>query len=394
MNPAIAAYQEKFPNVQVNVENHDESQWGSDIESVQTALMAGKGPDLIYRPEYFFSDIQKTMSTGVFADLNPYFDLDPEISLEELETTVLTAGQQKGRQYVIPLTYNIPMLLTSKEALAEFGMDEAELRKGYLETSRQIASYLERRQDPPVYDRLFAGMYYPDYLGLSFLDYDKRTVDFSFPEFREAAELYKPFYKMDSPMVEGITTTNFDGCQDVLGRKTVLAPYSDSSGLEPLENARVIASEETPVLIPVLGTDGKSSGLIYNAAAVRSSGNQRNAWEFMKILLSEQIQNERINLLSFPIRKSCVSARLEEAMETPEGYQLDLGGKMLTMAALPEDVQKDYEAAYANLGHASFNFGYLSGQVASYLAPYYEDEKSLDACIEELTNAMEIYISE
>ncbi len=81
-------------------------------------------------------------------------------------------------------------------------------------------------------------------------------------------------------------------------------------------------------------------------------------------------------------------------METPEGYQLDLGGKMLTMAALPEDVQKDYEAAYANLGHASFNFGYLSGQVASYLAPYYEDEKSLDACIEELTNAMEIYISE
>ncbi len=98
MDPAIAAFQEKFPEVQVNVEDHNLDNWGADIPGVQTSLMSGQGPFLIYRPEYFFPDIQKTMSTGVFADLKPYFAADPEISLEELEASVLNVGQSKGMQ--------------------------------------------------------------------------------------------------------------------------------------------------------------------------------------------------------------------------------------------------------------------------------------------------------
>lgn len=396
MDPAVEAFQEKFPDVAVHVEDHNLDPWGEDAAPVQAALMAGQGPDFIYRPEYFFFDVKKAMSSGVFADLDPFFLADPEISKEDLEASMLSVGQSKGKQYVVPLTYSIPLLLTSKEALAEFGMDEQEIRKGYLETERQIAAYLERRQDPPVFSGPRVGANYAERLGLEYLDYENQTVNFSYPEFKEAAELYKPFWQLDlnAPSYEG-TGPDTEAARVILDRKAVFYDYMSSNGVTPLQNARALAGAgETPLLIPVRGVDGKTTAGVFHAMAIRSGGNQRNAWEFMKILLSEENLNSNVNMRTFPVRKSCLQARLDRAMEAPEGTVVDFEGRELIMAALPEGVKKDYQAAYEDIGHGTFSFGVLPAQVEYHLTEFYEGTKSLDACISALENDLSIMISE
>lgn len=119
------------------------------------------------------------------------------------------------------------------------------------------------------------------------------------------------------------------------------------------------------------------------------------AWMEPAIAAYRSLRDEMINLINFPIRTSCVPARLKDVLNIPASFRLELDdGGVIDVSPLTEDVQKDYESAYQNLGHAVFGFGFIANKMSEYLKPYYNDEKSIDACINDLTNAMEIYISE
>lgn len=80
----------------------------------------------------------------------------------------------------------------------------------------------------------------------------------------------------------------------------------------------------------------------------------------MKILLSEDSMNSNVNMRNFPIQKTCLSARQEKVLEA--GSHLEEENGVFTLAPLPEEVRKDYESAYQDLGHAVFSFGFLSGR--------------------------------
>lgn len=387
LEPAIALYQERWPQVQVNVEDHNEDDWFADTGRIRAELMAGRGADIVYNPQYHLEDIHKAMRSGAFADLTPW--LEESFAPDELETGLLEAGQLDGRQYVLPLTYNLSMLLSTREALAEYGVDQKACEESILGILREGSGYLERGGTAGFYNQLHRVMYFPDYLGLPMLDYKERTADLSAPEYREAIELYRQIYSQDMREVESLSYGTYMAYEDISGRRAVFGLFDFSTTLDPFLNAGALSVRETPVLIPIRSVDGKVPAMIYQSAAVRRGGNEENALAFLEILLSEEWQNAGINQMCYPMRKSCFENRLEAARHAGE----DMNGPVES-GPVPEDVLAALESARGEIGHAEFGYGFLSEQTLAAMEPYYKGDQSLDSCLSGLQNTLDIYMSE
>ena len=113
---ALKQYQELYPDVTVQIT----SESNPDIESSQayytklaSEIMGGKGPDLFVVNDSFWN-VEKMMRQDIFADMQPYFDADA-FDWEPYNTAVMEAGVWEGKRYVIPLTYSIPVLITTQK---------------------------------------------------------------------------------------------------------------------------------------------------------------------------------------------------------------------------------------------------------------------------------------
>ncbi len=79
-----------------------------------TDLMAGKGPDLLLMTLTSFSTNQTTaMGSGLFQDLNYYFEQNP-IDWNDYNKVVMDSGLYQGKRYLVPLSYQIPIYTTTK----------------------------------------------------------------------------------------------------------------------------------------------------------------------------------------------------------------------------------------------------------------------------------------
>ena len=81
LTPALELFRERYPEVEVNIETYNEDEYKTVLRK---EIPEGMGPDLVLFQSNTFPDIYKTMSTGVFEDLNPYFALDEEIVIRIL----------------------------------------------------------------------------------------------------------------------------------------------------------------------------------------------------------------------------------------------------------------------------------------------------------------------
>jgi hypothetical protein len=90
--------------------------------------MEGRGPDLFLlsaqdmdrTPGGLFEDAEEAVRSGVFCDLLPLFK-EAGISEDDFIRPVLDAGKVGGRQYVVPLCYEVLAVLTNDTTRAALG---------------------------------------------------------------------------------------------------------------------------------------------------------------------------------------------------------------------------------------------------------------------------------
>ena len=70
LDPAVRIFREQYPEVEVDYQVFGQDEYGA---AVRTEIPAGKGPDLLLLEANTVQDIYKTMSTGLFENLDPYF---------------------------------------------------------------------------------------------------------------------------------------------------------------------------------------------------------------------------------------------------------------------------------------------------------------------------------
>ena len=290
---AMEQYQSLYPEVEVELvqSGPDDTLEMNDERYRQMAaqVMAGEGPDVFIIDSYFM-DVEKLVRQGIFADMEPYFEAD-NFDWEPYNQAVMDGGVWNGKRFVIPLSYNFPLLFTTRSALEETGFDVDACGdfQGFLEeTTRFLESEGRTRQ-------LF---YNPSWVtktvtdsGLAIADYDARTIDLSSPLLEDIFQWRKTIIEMD-PNCQGTFSGGLLGAADVRDGKVLWA----SSLMGPLDGlyynygALKTLGKEL-VMMPIRDINGGiQAEIVYPVAVRANSENLQNAYHFIKLLLSPSVQ--------------------------------------------------------------------------------------------------------
>ncbi|MCL2153283.1 MAG: hypothetical protein FWH57_10075, partial [Oscillospiraceae bacterium] len=144
---AIDNFREKYPDIEVTIEyiypttfltnlkaeeTGDESlKMGPEahIQRIETEILSGHGADILLLTVHsegmaqLFPDMNKVALSGVFLDLNPYMNGSGLINPDECFGNIITAASLNGQQSYLPLSFDVPIVLSTQANLNSIGFD-------------------------------------------------------------------------------------------------------------------------------------------------------------------------------------------------------------------------------------------------------------------------------
>lgn len=292
---ALNRYQLLYPDVEVEliqpIEDSTDLTSANEYEQYNkllTQIMAGEGPDIMLLDDYYI-DVEKLVRQGIFADMEPFFQADG-FDWEPYNQAVMDGGVWNGKRFTIPFNYTFDLLCTTREALEETNFDVEACKdfQGFLE---ETTRYME---DPTQTRRLFSYGSVPghDFFykpGISFVDYDGQTADLSQPLLTSAIQWYKTV-RDTHPDIS--TYGLLMGASDIRDGQALWTTSAVGADLDLFYTAGALRTVGEAVMMPVRDVNGGIQARIEASVAVRgNSENLQNAYDFLKILLSPEIQN-------------------------------------------------------------------------------------------------------
>jgi ABC-type glycerol-3-phosphate transport system substrate-binding protein len=337
------------------------------------------------------------MDADVFCDLNDFTRSDPDFNLDDYNKAVLDSGVYKGKRYIMPLDYQSNILVTTKEAMAQAGMNAANLQS-FDGLAGEIKKYLETHASAKLvynYTRRSYAMLFP-WCGLKLIDYENKKANVDGDDFKKAMEAYKDIYKQDQEAEPRyINDTDLDAVVKGLisGEYLFYKPYAMNFFAYNYSPLSVAA--QSPIYFPALSTEGKKVGSVRNSAAIlKSSRNKKNAYAFLKILLSEDIQDaDPVEMpISFnPVLNNAMEKRIKSFGEYRDAYE----GKATSVS---EEILREYGSMQTDVDECQLYTGIpevlLKEIFTNYMLPYFKNEDSYENCLNKTRNFLELYLSE
>ncbi len=134
------------------------------LKQLRTQIMAGNGPDVYLLPtgnvlttdfstqaktirgtmripvEPLFSDVVQIMRDGYFLDVQSYYENDRALNTGALKKEIMDAGILDGSRFVLPLRFDIPVVLANMELLESAGLNQELLDSSAIDLTRAILS--------------------------------------------------------------------------------------------------------------------------------------------------------------------------------------------------------------------------------------------------------------
>lgn len=397
---ALKLYQARYPDVEVELIEPLElsGSYKSSVpiqevyEQLSAQIMAGEGPDVLLIDDNYM-DVEKLIRQGAFADMEPFFQAD-HFDWEPYNQGVMDAGVWNGKRFVIPLAYDFPLLFSTKEVLAETGFDVDACKdyQGFLdETTRFLESPDQTRRlfyDTWSTDYLTFGML--DYSGVSVADYDSQTVDLSLPVFRSTAQWYKSVAETCSQELESPRLGHASAIRDgqVLWTNSIYGAYHNFYA-----TAGALRTVGKVAMMPIRDVDGGIRAQIQDAVAIRAdSENLQNAYNFLKLLLSPEVQYTASGLSVFHDANERLLAK-GIGWYIPEGtegfFSTERNGSAIN-APSQEEIRQFLSFTKEITGGYYYNNLYLYARMYPYLVENADFEETL----QEVQRQLEIYITE
>ena len=299
MTPAVEIFRERYPEIEVSYRIYDEDEFR---KMIQDEIPGGGGPDLLLFSGIDLPDVYKTMSEGLFVDLNPYFSSDAEIDLGDFIEAVMDGGVQNGRRYIAPVSYEMPLLVTTRSILKEIDMKKSDLEtcEGFFEAASRFHDahpgsdlYIDYCGGYPPERAYFRALYLN--LGFNFIDYETGKITIDEELFRRCADTVKLYYDPDYDVTDTSKESLDNGFYYAGGAIRLKQCLFGSFNLSyyPYKEVCIYLDEKgvnTALVAQKDQNDGVTAEINLCAAIPNGSANKAAAWKLLKILLSDEIQ--------------------------------------------------------------------------------------------------------
>jgi len=356
LESAIREFEEKHNNIHIEIKEYkstvDSGSGGMNmvgvsigdiekyVQSVTTQVISGKGPDIMLMNEL---PNDKFVEKKLLANLSEMMTKDSSFDQNSFYSNILEASKDGDNLYVIPLAFSLDLVRGNtdllKEANIKVDKNEPWSWNQYKEIARQLKEKgYDSFGNPSAVDLLF------DYIEDN---YDQLVGQgkpgFDSELFRNMMQDIKQMND-EGLLNEGMTTFSTDftkvafrmagiyGARDVLTIPSYLEYYQKPS-----------ASDEKR------GVPFRS---LYSLGINSKSNVQSEAWEFIKFLLTDEIQLSP-ELFGLPINKNVVVEKLNDFLQDMENGTLNMP---ISVDTIPDadTAKKRIEEAQRLISEAGF----------------------------------------
>lgn len=286
LTAAAEQFMDLYPDVRVTVNVYHETSGAGSVEDYQTYLntkiMTGKAEDIILNS---FLPVDKYSETGVFEDLSRYISLTPEFTEENYFMNVLQSARAKnGEIFLIPYMAKFDVVGFSDALLSEqTGMESRLQSAGFSERMDIAKELVSNTLNENAFLIMMNEVQFADYLiedKLSdFIDVEKKSVNLN-------SDAYISLLKEVKELSDNHA---FDADVDFYNTEYYYAATCDYD----VQAAFYELDEQSGLSysMPVADSEGNTAvNANYCMALNSASQNKDLAWEFMKYLLSEEVQ--------------------------------------------------------------------------------------------------------
>ena len=125
MEMAVNKFKNAYPDIPVIVTEREETADMEELyeynEQLSAQLMSGEGPDVFFLQNTW--DIDKLLAAEAFADLTEIYESSEVFHDGDFRDEIMEAGVIGGKRVFLPMDCEIPLLVTTEEALWETGFD-------------------------------------------------------------------------------------------------------------------------------------------------------------------------------------------------------------------------------------------------------------------------------
>ena len=360
-------------------------------DKVYSEMLEGKGPDILVN----FSCFSQFNSEEILVDLNKYVDGPNGLNREEYFDNVLSAFENKGKLYQIPVCFDIRGLLGNKDLIGE--------RTGW--TYSEFSGIVEKL---PSDVEVIAELEYNDLLErmlsdamLDFIDYSKKDVYFDGDEFRQLLTITKEYgtdqVLPEDPDGNGIPEFGVqeepatDPSKQMQTGTLALMPVEIYNLYRYAESRAILKDKGIYVGMPSPGGAGVSAMPVLTLAVSSFSSNKDEVWTFIRRLFDEDSQYTYTSSLgSIPLHRKAFDRICNDAIIDNQYLieQFEHDGSYFsffpfpdTMVRITQDDAKGFKALIESVSTIMSTDPSVLQIIEEETAPFFRDEKSVeDVC--------------
>ncbi len=376
------------------------------LSQLRTQVMAGTGPDLFILESDFnswwlpalFQDPEIAMRGGVFCDLLPLFS-QAEISVDDFNAPVMEVGQVNGKQYIVPLYYQVLGVVSNDATQKIMGDDAFRNTAGMLDGLRAMAEVpgagaVIVNSWSNLYE-LLCDPYYP--ANPRPVDYDAQTARIDTPLLRDILETCKIAIEKCDALAADMPDMSPEFWQDYMQTEQYFAVWGRLEAMACEVGMSELYTGMSPHLDAFPTEDGGVRAEVSLYAGIRAnSANKYNAVNLLKTLLSAPYQTKSDDEwgggwdYGWPVRKGVLAERLKKYVDTGKhwGFMFSYSGNNGTYATgsieatfsapLTESSVNNFLAIETKITSAAFR---PPAEIVKILRGYERGEIDLDTTI-------------
>ncbi len=373
-------------------------------KKIITEIMAGEGPDIIYASnERMFPSIRKMFESGAFCDLNSLIKKDLDFNLSDYNQTVLDSGIINGKRYVIPLSYTIPSLWTTKKILDRNNIHIDSSKWTWKDFFSEAKKYMDKHNGEKKY---FVGFPYdePQYIMSDLcgelVDYKNKKTNFNSPKFISFLQDYKAISASVCPNDE---ITTLDKLNNQLKNDSIVTISTDGY-ISPyhvysLNSILTERFSEELFLLNNPSLDESSPKSAYPTSMIGVNSNSKfkeEAFEFIKLLLSDNYQSIGMYLSSIPVNIKGYANSVDSyaAAGVRGNSEMYLGTNIESSVPLPAEVVKNMNEVISSINTCKLVDPRIADIASSEVTEYLNSNRSAEATAKRIDEKVMIYLNE
>ena len=375
-------------------EYNNESDWDAGQKMFNNDIITSNAPDIVVINSGM--PVESFIDKGVFLNLNPYIDADPDVNKEDMAPNILALGSRGEDTYILTGAFNISTMAMKKslvpngETLTLTELRQIEQQYG------NVPAFRDMTRDDVL--RLAMEMNYSE-----FLDLKTGKCEFNTPAFYELLE-YAKHYPAEIDWENMDDNYWMESETAIRDNRAFLQYYTVGYFNNMAWTEQGVYGEE--VAFVGFPGSGENTGVIYpyfQMAISKDREHPEEAWQFMRQFYTYEGQKE----LDYgaPLNLQVMDEQLEQAQQRPfwiddDGNKVEydetywIGDQEIIIQPLTAERAQEVKEYVLSVDKMYYYDASIIDIIVEEAAPFFEGQKTAEQAADIIQSRVQIYVNE